>query len=163
MVLGNLRALGVQRRRGELVPTRAGAQGLDVDFGDGDGPTVTVTNPWRADLVASVPAVSDLRTFMTFPAPVRVMMRVPHGSLLRRVARRLPEGPSGEALERGHSAVWARASTPAGDTATAVLHGPDAYRYTAASVPVSACSASKPATSSLGFTPLPGCGVPTSD
>ncbi|MGL5863382.1 MAG: hypothetical protein ACRCY9_19235, partial [Phycicoccus sp.] len=118
---------GVQRAGGSLVPRRAGASLLRVDFGDGDGPTTVVTNPWRADLVASVPEVPDYRTFMAFPAPVRAMMRIPHGGLLRWVAGRLPEGPSDDALARGRSAVWAEATGVDGSSATAVIHGPDAY------------------------------------
>jgi saccharopine dehydrogenase (NAD+, L-lysine-forming) len=68
---------------------------------------------------------------MSFPPPVRALMRIPHGGLLRRVAARLPEGPSEKALRQGRTAVWCRATDAAGATATAVLHGPDAYLYTA--------------------------------
>lgn len=131
VVLGNLRTPGVQRIAGHLRPARAGAERLRADFGDGDGPVTVVTNPWRAD-VASAPAqFARVRTFMTFPAPVRALMRIPHGGLLRAVAARLPEGPSPEALARGRSAVWARVAAPGGGTATASVTGPDAYLFTA--------------------------------
>lgn len=132
VVLGNLRTPGVQRHQAQLVPARGGADRLTVDFHDHDGPVTVVTNPWRADLVGSVPTVSGLNTYMTFPAPVRALMRIPHGGFLRRVAARLPEGPSEKALGEGRTAVWSRATDAAGTTATAVLHGPDAYLYTAA-------------------------------
>ncbi len=132
VVLGNLRTPGVQRRHATLVPARGGAERLRVDFADGRGLVTVVTNPWRGDLAGSVPAVPELRTFMAFPAPVRALMRVPHGGLLRRVAARLPDGPSEAGLAEGRTAVWARATDAAGRTATAVLHGPDAYLYTAA-------------------------------
>ncbi|MGL5864009.1 MAG: saccharopine dehydrogenase NADP-binding domain-containing protein, partial [Phycicoccus sp.] len=46
VVLGSLRRPGVQRSGGSLVPRSAGAARLRVDFGDGDGPTTVVTNPW---------------------------------------------------------------------------------------------------------------------
>jgi saccharopine dehydrogenase (NAD+, L-lysine-forming) len=131
VVLGNLRTPGVQRRRARLVPARGGADRLSVDFRDHDGAVTVVTNPWRADLVGSVPAVPQLNTYMSFPAPVRAMMHIPHGNILRRVAARLPEGPSETALREGRTAVWCRATDRAGATATAVLHGPDAYLYTA--------------------------------
>ncbi|MGL5927581.1 MAG: saccharopine dehydrogenase family protein [Dermatophilaceae bacterium] len=127
VVLGSLRRPGVQRSGGNLVPRSAGTARMQVDFGDGDGPTTVVTNPWRADLVASVPGASDYETFMAFPAPVRALMRIPHGGLLRWVAGRLPEGPSDDALARGRSAVWASATGVDGSTATAVVRGPDAY------------------------------------
>lgn len=126
-VLGNLRTPGVQRRSGRLVAARAGAERARVDFGDGDGPTTVVTNPWRADLAASVPAAEEYVTRMAFPAPVRALMRVPHGGLLRAVARRLPEGPSDAALAEGACAVHAAAVGAGGARATASLRGPDAY------------------------------------
>ena len=131
VVLGSLRAPGARRVGGRLVERRAGAGRLRVDFGDGDGPTTVVTNPWRADLVASAPGAGALEAFMRFPAPVRALMRIPHGGALRAVAHRLPEGPSDAAIERGRSAVWARAADGSGAGATATLHGPDAYRFTA--------------------------------
>ncbi len=110
VVLGNLRTPGVQRENHTLVPARAAARRLTVDFADGDPAATVVTNPWRADLLASVPEVGDLHTYMTFPAPVRALIRIPHGTLLRRIAARLPEGPSDEALRAGRTAVWARAT-----------------------------------------------------
>ena len=131
VVLGGLRTPGVQRTDTGLVPTRAGAYRLVVDFQDGDGPVPVVTNPWRADLVAAAPSIPAMRTYMSFPAPVRALMRIPHGGILRQLARRMPEGPSAEALRGGRTAIWARASGPDGSS-TAVIHGPDAYLFTAA-------------------------------
>ncbi|WP_301149833.1 saccharopine dehydrogenase family protein [Mycobacterium simiae] len=131
VVLGSLRRTGVRRRDGALVACRPARHRMKVDFGDGDGLTTVVTNPWRADLVASVPSTPAYDTYMAFPAPVRMLMSVPHGGLLRAVARRLPEGPAEEALAKGRSAVWARATGTGGAQATAVLRGPDAYVFTA--------------------------------
>ncbi|MDP7736194.1 saccharopine dehydrogenase family protein [Mycobacterium paragordonae] len=131
VVLGSLRRTGVRRRSGALVACRPGRARMKVDFGDGDGLTTVVTNPWRADLVASVPATPSYDTYMAFPAPVRMMIGIPHGGLLRAVARRLPEGPTDEALAQGRSAVWARATGTGGAQTTAVLRGPDAYIFTA--------------------------------
>ena len=133
MVLGSLRRSGVRRSNRALVPCRPGSARLKVDFGDGDGPTTVVTNPWRADLAASVPTSPSYDTYMAFPAPVRMLMGIPHGGLLRALARRLPEGPSDEALAKGRSAVWARATGAGGAQAAAVLRGPDAYVFTAKS------------------------------
>ena len=137
-VLGRLREPGVKRRGGELVEARAGTDRLGVDFRDGDGPTTVVTNPWRADLAGSVPGVPDLDALMAFPAPVRALMRIPHGSLLRTVASRLPEGPPESKLEAGRSAVWAHAACADGTAAEAVINGPDAYLMTAATAAASA-------------------------
>lgn len=131
VVLGGLRTSGVRRRDGRLEERRAGAGSLRVDFEDGDGPTRVVTNPWRADLLAGTPEAGDSEAFMAFPAPVRALMRVPHGSLVRRVAARLPEGPTAASLAKGRSAVWARVTGADGSTAQATLRGPDAYLFTA--------------------------------
>lgn len=131
VVLGGLRTPGIRRHGGTPEIRRAGQDGLKVDFDDGDGPTTVVTNPWRADLLVSVPDVPDLETYMSFPVLVRALMRIPHGGLLRTVARRLPEGPSDAALAKGRSAVWARATGEGGQSATAVVTGPDAYLFTA--------------------------------
>ena len=131
VLLGSLRSVGVQRQEGRLVPRRAGADQRRIDFGDGNGPSIVVTNPWRADLLASVPHAPDYQTFMAFPAPIRALMHIPHGGLLRALARRLPEGPNERVLAAGTSAVWARATGAHATTATAVLRGPDAYLFTA--------------------------------
>jgi saccharopine dehydrogenase (NAD+, L-lysine-forming) len=90
-----------------------------------------VTQPWRADVVTVPASVPEVRTYMAFPAPVRALMRLPHGPVLRAVARRLPEGPSAAALARGRSAVWARVTEPGGATATGTVTAPDAYVTTA--------------------------------
>jgi short subunit dehydrogenase-like uncharacterized protein len=138
VVLGNLRTPGWWRQHSTLAPRRPGAARLEVDFGDGDGLTPVVTNPWRADLLASAPAATQLEAFMAFPAPIRALMRIPHGGLLRVLARRLPAGPSQSALDAGRSAVWARAQGTDGNKVEAVLTGPDAYRFTA--LTATACS-----------------------
>ena len=131
VVLGGLRTPGVARVDGLLQQRRAGAQTLRVDFGDGDGPTTVATNPWRGDLAAVASQVPNMQAYMAFPAPVRALMHIPHGGTLRAIARRLPRGPSRMSLDRGRSAVWARATGADGSTATASLTGPDAYLFTA--------------------------------
>ena len=131
VVLGQLRTPGVQRRQGRLVEAPAGREKRRVDFGDGDGPRVVVTNPWRADVLAAVPTVPALTTLMAFPRPVRALMRVPHGALGRRVAHTLPEGPTPTQLEEGRAAVWARAHRGR-ERVTSVVTGPDPYLWTAA-------------------------------
>lgn len=105
-----------------------GLQTIKVDFGD--GPVTVTTNPFRADLVASVADAPDFESFMAFPAPVRALMRVPHGGLLRALAARLPEGPSDEQIAKGSSAVHAQARGAGGETVSALLTVPDAYRFT---------------------------------
>ncbi|MGL4174382.1 MAG: saccharopine dehydrogenase family protein [Actinomycetota bacterium] len=134
VVLGGLRAPGVYRHGGALQVRSAGARRLHVDFGDGDGVTTVVTNPWRADLLSVVPQVDSVEAFMAFPAPIRGLMRIPHGRLVHRLTRFLPAGPSEAALTRGRSAIWARATDADGSTATATLTGPDAYLFTAFTV-----------------------------
>lgn len=131
VVLGSLRTPGVHRRDGILRTRRPGAQTTRVDFVDGDGPTVVTTNPWRGDLASAAPTVSNLDASMALPAAVRSLMHVPHGSLLKALARRLPAGPSAARRERGRTAIRVDARDSAGGRASAVLLGPDAYTFTA--------------------------------
>ncbi|MGC5170062.1 saccharopine dehydrogenase family protein [Microbacterium sp. DT81.1] len=131
VVLGSLRRPGVHRRGGILRPRRSGARTTRIDFADGDGPTTVTTNPWRGDLASSVPGVADLDASMAMPAPLRALMHVPHGSLLRRMARRMPDGPTEEQRAAGRTAIHVRAENAADRVASAVLLGPDAYTFTA--------------------------------
>ncbi|MER6039090.1 hypothetical protein ABT133_35205 [Streptomyces sp. NPDC001835] len=51
----------------------------------------------------------------------------PWHAAMNAVVRRLPAGPDDRQLARGASHVWGRAATAGGRTATAILHGPEAY------------------------------------
>lgn len=141
-LLRDLAHPGVHRRDGQLTAQRAAAQRLTVDFGD--GPVTTVTNPWRADLLTAghSTGIPDIDTYIALPAPVAGLMRLaqraptvfdsrPWHSATKSLVRRLPAGPTDERLASGASHVWGRVSAPDGRTATAVLHGPEAYEFTA--------------------------------
>ncbi|MGO9754274.1 MAG: saccharopine dehydrogenase family protein [Solirubrobacteraceae bacterium] len=143
-LLGSLHRPGVLRHNGELVPARAAEHTTTVDFQDGDGPTIVVTNPWRADLVTTGHStnVPNVETFAALPTPVRVLMR--HGrrarplldsrlwpGLLRTITACMPEGPDRTELDTGRSVCWARATASDGTVATSTLRGPDAYLFTA--------------------------------
>ncbi|MGW1617181.1 saccharopine dehydrogenase family protein [Streptomyces sp. NPDC002285] len=141
-LLRDLAHPGVRRRDGKLVPQRAAAHRLRVDFGQ--GPATVVTNPWRADLYTAgcstgIPAVD---TYIALPALMAGLMRLAprlpavfdsalwHAAM-NGLIRRLPVGPSDQQLAQGASHIWGRVSTPDGRTATALLHGPEAYEFTA--------------------------------
>src|SRR5262249_20047498 len=55
----------------------------------------------------------------------------PWHSAVRALIRRLPPGPTDERLAKGSSHIWGRVAAPDGSVATAVLHGPEAYEFTA--------------------------------
>ena len=132
------RELSLPTRDGRLVPRRAAAERLKVDFGQGE--ITTVTNPWRADLLTAghSTGIPDIDTYMAMPAPVVGLMRLaprlpsvfdsaPWHSAVRALIRRLPPGPTDGQLAKGSSHIWGRATAPDGSVTTAVLHGPEAY------------------------------------
>ncbi|MBH0776616.1 saccharopine dehydrogenase family protein [Nocardia bovistercoris] len=141
-LLRDLAHEGVRRAGGELIPQRAAARRLTVDFGQ--GPKTAVTNPWRADLCTAghSTGIPDIDTYAVLPGPVATLMRLAprlpfvfdsaawHATM-NALIRRLPAGPTPEQLAEGSSYAWARASTPDGRTATATLSGPEAYDFTA--------------------------------
>ncbi|MEU3794416.1 hypothetical protein AB0F07_32230 [Streptomyces fructofermentans] len=86
--------------------------------------------------------IRTIDTCTALPAPVRVLMKLaarmpavftssPWRGITHALVRRLPPGPSEAALADGSSHIWAQASTQEGQRVAAVLHGPDAYEFTA--------------------------------
>lgn len=141
-LLADLHRPGYRRVDDRLVPTAAAARRLRVDFTDGRGkPTLVVTNPWRADLVSArySTGIGTIDTLVAAPAALRLLMGRPRlvgsavgGRLLRAAARRLPVGPDERQLAAGHTHVWAEAVAADGRRAASLLHGPEAYVFTAA-------------------------------
>ncbi|MET7442262.1 hypothetical protein [Streptomyces sp. NPDC005568] len=132
----------VRLRDGVYERQWAAATTKKVDFGD--GPTTVATNPWRADLLTAAHStgISTIDTYTALPALVRVLMSVaartpgvftsaPWRAVTSALVRRLPSGPSETDLAKGSSQVWAQVTAPDGRQATAVLHGPEAYEFTA--------------------------------
>ncbi|MGH3756478.1 saccharopine dehydrogenase family protein [Actinophytocola sp.] len=143
VLLPTLHHSGVTYRDGALVPARPAHASLRIDYGDGRRRT-SVMNPWRADLFTAPRStnVHTVTTYQQLPAPIRFLMRV--GPRLRQLLdsrawqtaiaaliRRLPAGPTDAQLAVGSVQVWARSSNDSGDTATALLTGPEAYEFTA--------------------------------
>ena len=141
-LLRDLAHPGVRRQDGELIPQRAAEHRLKADFGQ--GPISAVTNPWRADLLTAgySTGIPSIDTYTVLPAPVAALMRIaprlpiifdsiPWHATTKALLRRLPAGPTEQQLAKGSTHIWARASTPDGRTATATLHGPEAYDFTA--------------------------------
>lgn len=143
VLLPNLHRRGVTYRDGALVPARPAQASLRVDYGDGRRRT-SVLNPWRADLYTAPrgTGVHTVTTYQQLPAPVRLLMRV--GPRIRplldsrawqaavaALIRRLPAGPTEAQLAAGSVQVWGRSTNDSGDTAIALLTGPEAYEFTA--------------------------------
>jgi short subunit dehydrogenase-like uncharacterized protein len=142
VLLPTIHQPGVTRIDGSLVLAHPASRTLDVDFGKGRTHRV-VLNPWRADLVTAALSTGarTVTVYQQFPAPITALMRPGRlrtaalnsqawQGLLSWVVRRLPPGPGERQLADGSVQVWARA-THAGQTATAVLDGPEAYEFTA--------------------------------
>ncbi|MGI5397309.1 saccharopine dehydrogenase family protein [Streptomyces sp. CA-251251] len=141
-LLSDLPRTGVRLQAGVYLPQRAAANTTKIDFGT--GPATVVANPWRADLLTAAHStgIQTIDTYTALPAPVRVLMKLamrmpavftsaPWRALTQTLVRRLPAGPSDTALADGSSHVWAQVSTRDGRRAVAVLHGPEAYEFTA--------------------------------
>jgi short subunit dehydrogenase-like uncharacterized protein len=140
-LLKDLPRPGVIRRDGALIPAYAGSQRRRIDLGS--GPRSAILNPWRADLATAYRStgIASIETYSVFPAVLRWLMSsaAARGLLqrpsvqrrLKQLIQRLPAGPSEAQLASGATRVWGEASDPAGRRATAWLHGPEAYLFTA--------------------------------
>lgn len=141
-VLPGIHKRGVERRDGSYVSIRPGARRRKIDFGD--GPVKAVTNPWRGDLCTAYHStgIGDIEAYIAPPPPLGAVMvstrytgwflgSPPGQALLRLAINRLPYGPTEEQLAEGYTRVWERVEDPEGRSATARLHGPDAYVFTA--------------------------------
>jgi short subunit dehydrogenase-like uncharacterized protein len=141
-LLRDLPRTGVRRVDGRFLPQRAAVRRLSADFGQ--GPVTVAANPWRADLVTAAHStgIANIDTYTALPAPVRGLMRMaakmpmifgsaPWHATMNTLIRRLPPGPTEKQLAMGSSHIWGRVSAPDGREATALLHGPEAYEFTA--------------------------------
>jgi len=136
VVLGGLRAPGVARRGGQLVPSAFAEEVIALDLGG--GAVKVATNPHRADQVAAFAStgIPDISTYATFPAMLRWLMR----SRLRdtrmvsrmfdRALRKAPEGPSPAERAKGKTRVIAIAKNASARCEVRVA-GPEAYDFTA--------------------------------
>ncbi|MFD4791508.1 saccharopine dehydrogenase family protein [Streptomyces sp. NPDC058459] len=141
-LLRDLPRTGVRLDRGVYRPQRAAAVTRKVDFGG--GPVTAAANPWRADLLTAARStgIRTIDTYTVLPAPVRALMGLasrapalftsaPWRAVTNALVRRLPPGPDDATLTRGSSHVWAQVTNSRGQRAAAVLHGPEAYEFTA--------------------------------
>lgn len=102
------------------------------------------TNPWRGDLVTAAysTGIPTIDAYTALPRPVRALMRIapampalvgssPWQAVVKALIGRLPVGPTDQQLAAGSSHVWARVSTSDGRQVESILHGPEAYEFTA--------------------------------
>lgn len=142
-LLHHLPRPGIAVEEGRVRPAWAGERSRAVDFGAGAGRRKAISNPWRADLVTAPRStgVGTVETYTVFPGVLRLLAgtatgrwsvgRSPLGALLRWLVTRLPAGPDAAAREAGATRVRAEAEDGAGHRRTALLRGPEAYRFTA--------------------------------
>jgi short subunit dehydrogenase-like uncharacterized protein len=140
-MLENMGRGGMVRRAGRLTRVPAAWRTREIDFGR--GPRTAVTIPW-GDVVTAwhSTGIGDIEVYAAMPRSVHALLRASRlaGWLLRRrwvqaVPKRLIRargaGPTTEQLARGSSTVWGRVEDDAGNSAAALLHGPDPYLLTA--------------------------------
>lgn len=136
----NLGRGGAILRDGRLQPVQAAWRTLDVDFGRGPVPCVSI--PWGDVFTAHISTgIPDIEVYMAAPRSLRrglaisrllapVLRSGPVRSWLRSAAQRRPPGPSDARRAEGSTHLWARATAPDGRTAVSRLHGPDGYTAT---------------------------------
>ena len=134
-VLPTLHEPGVHVRGGAFEAALPGRTALRLTTPAGRTVAV-VSNPWRADLVASTKStgIGDIDAYSSFPLVARVLMRIGGNaigrSLVRAALRSPARGPEAGELAAGGSTVWAIASAKSGAKATVMIEGPDPYVFT---------------------------------
>jgi len=140
-VVENQHRGGMIRRGGKLVPVPTAWRTRQVDFGR--GPRTAVTIPWGDVSTAwHSTGIPDIEVYAAVPPMLRRAMVASRylGWLLRRRSvrefqlRRVragPAGPSAEERARGRSTIWGMVEDAAGNRASARLHGPEGYLFTA--------------------------------
>jgi short subunit dehydrogenase-like uncharacterized protein len=137
----NIGAGGAVRRGGRIVRVPAAWKAREIDFGDKSRHCVTI--PWGDVSTAwHSTGIPDIEVYVAVPAMLRGAMvasrylgwllgqRWVRDLQLRRIRKR-PPGPSAEQLSRGRSTIWGRVGDDSGQSASALLHGPDGYLLTA--------------------------------
>jgi short subunit dehydrogenase-like uncharacterized protein len=136
-----LKDSGFIRRDGRLIPEPLGQRRRQVDFGS--GPIEVVSVPW-ADLCTAYHStgIANIETYHAFAASMRRTLTASRylgwlfssqavHSLMTRAILAGPSGPTTEMLARGRAHLWAQATNPHGEMATARLHTPAGYKLTA--------------------------------
>ncbi|MGD9092378.1 MAG: saccharopine dehydrogenase NADP-binding domain-containing protein [Anaerolineales bacterium] len=136
-----LKDSGFIRRDGTLIPEPIGQRRLQVDFGS--GPMEVVSVPW-ADLCTAYHStgIANIETYHTFAGSMRRTLTASQylgwffssqavRSLMKRAILAGPSGPTTEILGRGRSHLWAQVTNAQGEAATARLHTPAGYKFTA--------------------------------
>jgi short subunit dehydrogenase-like uncharacterized protein len=138
-VIAGIHQNGYQRYDGRLVSAKPAEKQMLIDFGRGEQPVVL--NPWRGDIVTAyqTTGIPNIETYAAFPSVVQSLMRArwlhtlwgsaAFQSFLRWVFKRLPPGPSEKELNEGYTFISAEARRGT-DTVSAILTGPEAYRFT---------------------------------
>ncbi|GER90625.1 saccharopine dehydrogenase [Dictyobacter vulcani] len=139
--LKDLPNAGVVRQDGKLVPRHAGAERRRIDFGQ--GPLLTVTNPWRGDIFTAYysTGIPGIKTYTVYPIALRIMMALSTPlkgvfrsaalqNFLKRQAQRQPPGPSAQERSQGKTVVWGEATDASGQRVVSHLVGPEAYDFT---------------------------------
>lgn len=132
---------GAVRRAGKIVPAPVGSITRQVDFGR--GPVHVTAIPWGDVATAYYSTgVPDITVYMAMPSNLTPILRLsalagpllgsaPVQSLLRRLVRAQPPGPTPDERARGLSLLWGEASDGEGRRVTTRMRTPEGYTLTA--------------------------------
>ena len=130
------------RRAGQLVDQPWGSGAKRIRFSCGE--RTVLPAPW-GDVVTAyrTTGIPNITSYMAYPAalipllpwlaPVgqQLLAVKPFRHLVQRLAGVVAQGPSEAMRQTGRSYLWARAASPAGETAEAWLETVEAYHFTA--------------------------------
>ncbi len=139
-MLEGYRLPGAVRRNGRLENAVTGAQQRSFDFGR--GPRMAVSIPWGDISTAYFSTgIPNIDTFMAFPPAVQRIVRLSGAfkgalgtglaqTLLRRLVKAGPAGPTAEQRRTGRSFLYAEVQDPQGKKAAARLETLEGYALT---------------------------------
>jgi len=139
-MIENIHRGGLIRRNGVLTPVPAAWKTRTVDFGR--GPRTVVSIPW-GDVATGYHSTGtpNIEVYITATGPVLLAMKASRRlrpllarsfvqSFLKKRVRSGAPGPNAEQRARGRTILWGEVTDPAGQRASARLHGPEGYTFT---------------------------------
>jgi len=133
---------GLVRRDGVLTRVPPAWKTRSIDFGRGPRPAITI--PWGDVATAFYSTgIPNIEVYMAAPWTQRTLLRLsrpflgfvgsaPVQSLLKRVIRSRPPGPSAEQRERSRTFLWGEVTDASGGRAASRQRGPSGYTLTVA-------------------------------
>ncbi len=133
---------GLVRRDSMLIPVPAAWKTRHIDFGDGRGPTTTITVPWGDVSTAYyTTGIPNIEVYMVFKPWFRRLLLISRyfnwllrsallQSFLKSQIKAMPRGATAEQRARSTSYVWGEVRDEAGHAVTQCFKAPDGYTLT---------------------------------